>query len=60
MPRQILDVTLYSLEEAAELLGVRRDTLTKYMKQGSSVSTLIGGKKYFSEENLRNFLQTAE
>lgn len=60
MPRQILDVTLYSLEEAAELLGVRRDTLTKYIKQGRIVSTLIGGKKYFSEENLRNFLQTAE
>lgn len=56
----ILDVKLYSLEEAAELLGVTKGTITKYIKQGRIVSTLIGGKKYLSEENLKSFLQTAE
>ena len=60
MPRIILDVKLYSLEEAAELLGVTRGTVTKYVQQGRIVSTLIGGKKYFSEENLKSFLQTSE
>lgn len=60
MPRIILDVKLYSLTEAAELLGVTKTTITKYIKQGRIVSTLIGGKKYLSEENLKSFLQTAE
>jgi excisionase family DNA binding protein len=60
MPKVILDVKLYSLTEAAELLGVTKATITKYIKQGRIVSTLIGGKKYLSEENLKSFLQTAE
>lgn len=60
MPKVILDVKLYSLTEAAELLGVTKTTITKYIKQGRIVSTLIGGKKYLSEENLKSFLQTAE
>ena len=60
MPKVILDVKLYSLTEAAELLGVTKATITKYIKQGRIVSTLIGGKKYLSEENLKRFLQTTE
>ncbi len=60
MPRIILDVKLYSLDEAAELLGVTKQTITKYLKQGRILSTTIGGKKYLSEENLKSFLQTAE
>ena len=60
MPKVILEVKLYSLEETAELLGVAKETITKYIKQGRIVSTLIGGKKYLSEENLKSFLQTAE
>jgi excisionase family DNA binding protein len=60
MPKVILDVKLYSLTEAAELLGVTKQTITKYLKEGRIVSTTIGGKKYLSEENIRAFLQTAE
>lgn len=60
MPKVILEVKLYSLTEAAELLGVTKATITKYIKQGRIVSTLIGGKKYLSEENLKSFLQTTE
>ena len=60
MPKVILDVKLYSLTEAAELLGVTKQTITKYLKEGRIVSTTIGGKKYLSEENIRTFLQTAE
>ena len=60
MPKVILEVKLYTLEETAELLGVTKQTITKYLKQGRIVSTTIGGKKYLSEENIRTFLQTAE
>lgn len=60
MPKVILEVKLYSLTEAAELLGVTKATITKYIKQGRILSTLIGGKKYVSEDNIKSFLQTAE
>lgn len=60
MPKIILDVKLYTLDETAELLGVTKQSVTKYIKQGRIISTTIGGKKYLSEDNIRTFLQTAE
>ena len=60
MPKVILDVKLYSLTEAADLLGVTRGTITKYISSGRLVAKTIGGKKYPSEENIKSFLQTTE
>jgi excisionase family DNA binding protein len=60
MPKIILDVKLYSLTEAADLLGVTRGTLTKYIANGRLTAKTIGGKKYVSEENLKSFLQNNE
>lgn len=57
MPKVILDIKLYSLAEAAELLGVTTGSITKYIKSGRLQCTLIGGKKYLSEDNLKNFLR---
>lgn len=56
----ILDVKLYSLTEAAELLGVTRATISSYIKSGRLNASLIGGKKYVSEENLKQFLHKSE
>lgn len=56
----ILDVKLYSLTEAAELLGVTRATISSYIKSGRLSASLIGGKKYVSEENLKQFLHKSE
>lgn len=60
MPKIILDVKLYNLQEAANLLGVTRASITKYISSGRLVATLIGGRKYVSEENLKSFLRTTE
>ena len=60
MPKVILDIKLYSLQEAADLLGVTRGTITKDISSGRIAATLIGGKKYLSEENLKSFLQDTE
>ena len=60
MPKVILDVKLYSFEETAELLGVTKQAITKYIKAGRIPGTTIGGKKYFSEDNIKNFLLTTE
>lgn len=60
MPKVILGVKLYSMDETAELLGVTRPTITNYIKTKRIASTMIGGKKYFSEENIKTFLTTSE
>lgn len=60
MPKVILDVKLYSLQEGADLLGVTRGTITNYIKKGRLLATTIGGRKYLSEENIKSFLQEAE
>lgn len=56
MPKVILDVKLYSLQEGADLLGVTKQTISKYIKRGRITATLIGGKKYLSEDNIKSFL----
>ena len=60
MPKIILGVKLYTLEETAELLGVTKGTITKYIHSKRMISTTIGGRKYLSEDNIKTFLQTAE
>lgn len=60
MPKIILDIKLYSLHEAAVLLGVTRSAITKYISVGRLHATVLGGRKYVSEENLKSFLQTTE
>lgn len=60
MPKIILGIKLYSLTEGAELLGVTRGTLTKYISSGRLTATLLGGRKYVTEENLKSFLLTTE
>jgi len=49
---------LYNKKETAELLGVIPQTVTLYDKQGRLKGTLIGGRKYYSEEHLKEFLLT--
>lgn len=60
MPKVILGIKLYSLSEAAQLLGVTNNTITKYTHNGRLATTLIGGRKYVSELNLKDFLTKAE
>ena len=60
MPKMILDVKLYSLKEAADLMGVCYATVNKYIKDGRLRSTLIGGQKMVTEENLKKFLNDSK
>lgn len=52
----VLGVKLYTIEEVAKLLGVQRDTASKYIAQDRLKANLIGGRKYVTEENLKEFL----
>ena len=56
----ILGIKLYSLAEVGALLGVQRPTASKYIQQGKLKARTIGGHKYVSEENLKDFLHNTD
>lgn len=58
--KEVLGVKLYSLKEVGELLGVQQQTVSKYIQQGKLKARVIGGAKYVSEENLKEFLQDVD
>lgn len=56
MPKEILGVEVYSLQETADLLGVTIQTIRSYVRKGLISPILVGGKKYISTEALREYL----
>lgn len=58
--KEVLGVKLYSLKEVGELLGVQQQTVSKYIQQSKLKARIIGGAKYVSEENLKEFLQEVD
>lgn len=56
MSKVILGVQLYNQTEVAALLGVTTNTVRKYMKQGKINATLIGGRQYISEDEIKRFI----
>ena len=58
--KEILGVKLYTVAEVGQLLGVQRPTASKYIQQGRLKARTIGGHKYVSEENLKEFLHDSD
>ena len=58
--KEVLGVKLYSVAEVGERLGVQRPTASKYIQQGKLKARTIGGHKYVSEENLKDFLHNTD
>ena len=56
MSKVILGVQLYNQTEVAALLGVTTNTVRKYVKQGKLKTTLIGGRVYISEDEIKRFI----
>lgn len=58
--KEILGVKLYTLGEVGELLGIQRQTASKYVQDGKLQARTIGGLKYVSEEHLKSFLLSGD
>lgn len=54
--KTILGVRLYNQTEVAAMLGVTSNTVRKYMKEEKIKATLIGGRQYISEDEIKRFL----
>jgi len=52
----ILGVQLYNQTEVASLLGITTATLRKYIRQQKLQTTLIGGRLYISEDEIKRFI----
>lgn len=52
----VLDTKLYNQKEVAQMLGVTPNTVSLYTSQKRLSYTLIGGRKYYSEKSLKDFL----
>lgn len=53
----MLDIKVYSLKEASNILGVTERTLYNYIKAGRMKVQKIGGKWIITEENLKKFIK---
>lgn len=58
--KEVLGIKLYTIAEVGELLGVQRPTASKYIQDGKLKARTIGGQKYVSEENLKEFLLSTD
>ena len=56
MPLKIEDVTLYSVPEASQLMGVTTVSIRSYIKRGYLKGQKIMGRWVILEEELSNFL----
>lgn len=54
--KNILGTQLYNQTEVASLLGITTNTLRKYIKQEKLKTTLIGGRRYISEDEIKRFI----
>lgn len=52
----ILGTQLYNQTEVASLLGITTATLRKYINQEKLKTTLIGGRLYISEDEIKRFI----
>lgn len=51
---------LYTRQEAADYLRVTVKTIHEWIKDGKINSTKIGGKRYFTEEHILEFIKNGE
>jgi len=54
--KTVLGVDLYTQEEAAQLLGISKATIAKYIKTGRMPARRIGRRYMLTQEDLKAFL----
>ena len=60
MPKQVGDITLYTVLELSKLLDVTEVTLRRYIKEGKIHAKKIGGAYHISEDALKDFIAKGE
>lgn len=54
--QKLNNITIYTLTDLEQILGVTHRTLLQYVKDGRIKGVKVGGKWRITEENLKKFL----
>lgn len=57
---EVVGVKLYSVEDVSQMMGVGKYSVYQYFSKKGLKSRKISGKRYVTEENLREFLMSDE
>lgn len=58
MSKEVAGMTLYTVRELADILGVTTITIRRYIADGSLKARKIGRAYHISDEALREFMDT--
>ncbi|MBA7544176.1 hypothetical protein ES705_36528 [subsurface metagenome] len=58
MPKRINKIKFYLVEEIQDILGLTRETVTKYIHQGRIHAIKIGSSWHISQKSLNDFVET--
>lgn len=56
MPKDMLGITTYTVEETAEILGITKRTLQGYLKAGKMAASKIGGQWAITEQQIKDYI----
>jgi excisionase family DNA binding protein len=59
MPKKIGSLTLYSVDDLHELLGISKMTLRAYLREGKLKGRKLGVQWFVTEEAIRDYFDTA-
>lgn len=57
---QVVGVKLYDVEDISEMMGVGKYSVYSYINKKGLKSRKINGRRYVTEENLKEFLMADE
>ena len=60
MPKKIGSLTLYSVDDLHELLGMSKMTIRAYLREGKIKGRKLGVQWYVTEESIRNYFEEPE
>lgn len=60
MPKKIGDLTLYSVDDLHELLGLSKMTLRAYLRKGKLKGRKLGVQWFITEEAIRAYFQESD
>ncbi len=60
MPRKIGSLTLYSVDDLHEMLGISKMTLRAYLREGRLKGRKLGVSWFVTEQSIRDYFEEAE
>lgn len=60
MPIEILGIKFYNLQETADLLQIKDQSMKSYVRSGRIAGKKIRGRWHFSEQQIKDYLNSPD